>query len=752
MSWYNPLTWFSRDKSPRRPGQVTKTMEAMQLDSKGVDKRERGFTTQVSLPQVPYDQMRQRWDRKQLLEQVNRYVQTDPRLARANTRTARAAIGSGVNIRVQGAQGRSRAAKDARRAQEIINQLVKDVRLNARLVSWVRLLMREGELDLNVLVDHRERRVVGINRLPTFTIRRNEDETGQFPDLERAFTQVDPLSQEPLRDPVTGQERHFPLYALNSIRFEHDDGELYGTSMFAPGLRYAQMLQDIEDQMFIRRMVRAGLKYIFSVVRGDGSPAGWEEVKAIRDENKEFEDPAKLKEAVVQNLWANQQVKAEAIQGDANLDEIDDVLHVQEQLWVSAGMPKGLLGYGEQINRDVLKEQQEEHFKDLDAVCFLLEHGDGGPYSGLRAIIDFALAIQGINPDSISYAMQWAEHTVETKGDRADYVTKLRDKKLISRRKALHMLSADLDLDGEADIEAMLAELEDEEAADGPEPNNTSGGLIPADDALPFAAGDAPREALSLLAMRMGRAVRDRGLRVWRRVQKHPDLHPLLEDVARELGALTPASTPRAQEFHDAAECDCGHYHTEADAGKEVLTESASLLLSLVAEVLEEEPPSRLRAIYLSGARTGAREAALMVPTERRRGRLPRGAAAAITETIPDRWEGINQTTLGYLRKELAAVSGANLDTFQLASVVKDVLEMPVWRIQCIADTEIVWGYHQGALTYYDHAGVQFVQRNELPYACPACAGAKGSLHTVGDARAILPSHPGCYGWWSPVT
>lgn len=791
MAWSDIFGYlFTRraNKTPNRSRQVNQINQAMQPGEKGTDYREKGLVTQVTPWLLPYDRYNQRWQRKKLLEEVNEYVHTDPRLARANEKKAQKAIGQGITVTVQGEQGRSRAAKVGRAAQEIINQVIRDTKMNAKLESWARLLLREGELDLNVIVDQQNRRIVKIQRLPTITIMRNEDENGEFPDLDRAFTQVDPLTQLPMKDPATGTERHFPLYALNSVRYLYDDGELYGVPAYAPGLRYAQMLRDIEDQMFIRRMVRAGLKWLFQIMRADGSPSDEADVKRFKDLNPLLEDPEHIKNAVRENIYSNTLTKVEAVQGDAKLDEIKDVEFVQEQLWVAAETPKGLLGYGEQINRDVLDEQQDEYNKDLDHLCFLLEHGDGGPYSGLRAIFDFALAIQGINPAEISYAIQWTEHTKETKEDRSQYVLALRQERLISKRKALHLLSNDLGLESEADIDAMLDELEEE--AEKNRPPGLTGGPVPGDGKGRFmtpedlqSKEDAPEEALSAERGRLKRRLRDRNRRVWRRVQEHPELHSLLESLAAHSQRVQTLGVPVAVTTaapKDEA-CDCGHHHREpvvmVDDGD--LPANTPYLVALILSILRKERLDTLKAVYLAAARKGAKEAVDLANewlvrhpealakvegalkglgmTGKGEARklafrsLPANLVGDITEGIETRWEGIDATTEQYVRAAVrqAFEAGADVDAWEAA--IQQVLEMPDARQQMIADTEAAWSYHQGAIDVFTQVGMERLRRNELPTACPECAADAGSIYGVEEASAILPAHPSCYGWWSPA-
>jgi hypothetical protein len=120
------------------------------------------------------------------------------------------------------------------------------------------------------------------------------------------------------------------------------------------------------------------------------------------------------------------------------------------------------MGFGEDINRDILEQQQEEYQEFLRGIRHLLWHGDGGIYSGLEDICNFALALAGINPEMITYQPSWP---LKLTKKQLEFVKEIDDRRvsgLISHRTALELVSNTLGLES-AEAELLLLQQEKKE-------------------------------------------------------------------------------------------------------------------------------------------------------------------------------------------------------------------------------------------------------------------------------------------------
>lgn len=396
-----------------------------------------------------YEMFRLEWDRRTVLREIDLMLKSDTRIKRANHVFASTAIRKGITVTVTSDVSESMANQ----AQEVINQVMRDCQVNAKLLSWARILLKDGDLMLNPVVDFKEKKIRNIKRLPAITMQRNDDMTGNFPDLDKAFQQIDPISLQVLME--------FPLWAINHIRYDHEEGERYGQSQYLACRGYWKKLKMTEEDLVVRRRTRAPLRRLHNVGDKD-NPQSWDEINTYKEKNK-----IDLKTQITTDYYGNGLVDIKNLDGDTNLDQIKDVEHLQEVYMIGTGTPLHILGFGQNVNRDIVEDQKDQFTKDTQELRGLLEYGDSSPYSGLRFIFDFALALQGIDPVLVEYNIRWQSDDNETSKDRVEKVTSLRNSKnlsepLVSRKTAVAILGKDLGLETEAAIQAELEELDKE--------------------------------------------------------------------------------------------------------------------------------------------------------------------------------------------------------------------------------------------------------------------------------------------------
>ena len=209
-----------------------------------------------------------------------------------------------------------------------------------------------------------------------------------------------------------------------------------------------------ELDIAIRRKTRAGMKYSHSL-----EDASETDIQAYMQRNKAaLDDPF----AAVADFFSNKRTKLEAIQGDAHLSEIDDVLHHIRTWWVASPVPMSLLGYGQDLNRDVLDEQKEQYDSAKESVS------DWVIGQFVSPIIERQWLLKGIWPGALNWSAEWTTKQALTAPE------------LESAAKALTMLAAtgrftDETLlrifsrfvpgfDAEAELKALTQRMQDEMA------------------------------------------------------------------------------------------------------------------------------------------------------------------------------------------------------------------------------------------------------------------------------------------------
>jgi hypothetical protein len=238
--------------------------------------------------------------------------------------------------------------------------------------------------------------VAGI-RMPSETILPNVGGNGRYKDVAQAHFQFDVM---------TGMKKAiFPLWQLTLARFDPDNfddmGSLGRPFLDASRSTWRKLLMTEED-LVIRRRTRAPQRFSH-VLEG-----------ASKDE---LEDYRKLVEGrqgdINTDFYSNKKGGVTALQGDAALNQIEDVSLLLDAFFSGSPLPKGLMGYTTGMARDIFADLKEDYFDEIDVI-----------QDTLAWIYDFGfrldLMLAGINPDDVDYEIKHAERRTETPNQAAD--------------------------------------------------------------------------------------------------------------------------------------------------------------------------------------------------------------------------------------------------------------------------------------------------------------------------------------------
>lgn len=412
-----------------------------------------------------YEMFRIEWTRRAILRSLYEMFREDTRLQRSNHVFASTAVRRGFDIRITS----DVSQKEAQKAQDIVNDFLRRVQFAAKLAQWARVLLRDGDLFLNPFVDPATRLILQIKSLPAISMQRNDDITGNFPDLKAAFQQIDPISLQPLLE--------LGLWQINHVRWSHEDGERYGHSQYLGNLRTWRMLNMAEQDLVVRRRTRAAPKRVHIIGTPD-RPGNQADLDTYMERNK----LTGSQRDIVSDYFMNGQGDVKDLNADAQLDHIKDVEHIQDVHMLGTGVPLGLMGFGQNINRDVLEDQMKQFKEDVEELRRLMEYGDGSAYSGIRSLIDFQLSLLEIDPSILDYNIIWYEADNDTANDRVDRITKLRaavPDPLLSRKTSLRLIAKDVGLDTDESVSEELEQIKVEQTEAAKEKQAEASALNP---------------------------------------------------------------------------------------------------------------------------------------------------------------------------------------------------------------------------------------------------------------------------------
>jgi hypothetical protein len=269
-----------------------------------------------------------------------------------------------------------------------------------KLRSDARGMIMEGAACLQWVLDEGLNVVAGI-RMPTETIVPQVGGDGRFKDVRRAYVQF---------DPVQGRElAAFALYQLTMARFDPDSFDDVGAlgRPFLDATRETwRKLRMTEEDLVIRRRQRAPLRMAHILEGADDATIARYRAEVERDQT-----------SITTDYYLNKKGSVSAVQGDANLDQIGDVVHLLETFFSGSPLPKALMGYAGDVARDILEDLKRDYYEEVDA----LQDTQAFAYDqGFR----LHLLLKGINPDAESYWVGFAERRTETPNQTTDRALK----------------------------------------------------------------------------------------------------------------------------------------------------------------------------------------------------------------------------------------------------------------------------------------------------------------------------------------
>lgn len=331
-------------------------------------------------------------DHRAAVLDIRHMDKVDGRVKKIHGRMKRTATKGGLIIET---------ASTNKRVIRLWNDFERRLALNktTKLQSDADGLVKEGNLALQWVLDKDKNQVIACARYPSETIVPNVGENGQFTDLQNAYSQYDLLQGKVIAK--------FPFWKLSLVRLDPDNYDDFG-SLGRPYLDASRpawrKLMMTDEDLVIRRNQRAPLRFSHELEGATDT-----ELKEYQDKNEERIRAGDIST----DFYSNKKGGVTALQGDANLDQIADVAYLLDTFFAGAPAPKGLFGYADELNRDILEDLKRDYYDEIDS----LQDMQAEAYTeGFR----LDLMLRGINPDAWDYTIKFAERRTETPNQAAD--------------------------------------------------------------------------------------------------------------------------------------------------------------------------------------------------------------------------------------------------------------------------------------------------------------------------------------------
>lgn len=320
--------------------------------------------------------------RRAMITDCQRMYDEDTRPQGIIKMLARDTVKAGFELRVSGPK--------AKEAQKIAEDLLKRLKVMKRLEQWVNRTLRDGDSFFEIATNA-QGIIVEISRKPTLELHRWSDDFDTFYNPAQAFFWTD-QAWNGINPPANAV--YFAEWQIIHARGDHDENSRYGRPLFASARKTYKRVTEGELDISIRRKTRAGMKFVHAL---EGATDA--DIEAYKVRNKSvLSDPF----GAISDYFSNKKTSVSTLQGDANLDQIGDVEHHIDTFWVAAPTPKALLGYGKDLNRDILDEQKEQYDGVKESLSQWLNE------EILRPLIERQWLLLGIWPDSLDWDIEWA--------------------------------------------------------------------------------------------------------------------------------------------------------------------------------------------------------------------------------------------------------------------------------------------------------------------------------------------------------
>lgn len=328
------------------------------------------------------------------IQDLRQMDKTDGRVKKIHSRTASMVIKGGLVLDNPGGNRTLARAWDRLQRRTALNR-------RAKLHSDARGLMMEGNIPMQLTMGP-DNRIAALVRMPSETIRPVVAETGRFKDVSRAYEQFDLL-----RGNVTAAWALWQLYLGRINPDNYDDLGSMGRPYLDASRTVWKKLAMTEEDLVLRRRMRAPQQKVH-------------QLKNVSEED--FETYKKEVEngqgdGIRTDHFIRGEGDVKAIQGDENLDQIADVVHLLDTFFAGSPAPRGLFGYAGDLNRDILEDLKRDFYEEVDA----LQDELSGVY---QFALELDLLMGGANPENFDFCVQFAERSTETLNQRADRALK----------------------------------------------------------------------------------------------------------------------------------------------------------------------------------------------------------------------------------------------------------------------------------------------------------------------------------------
>jgi hypothetical protein len=339
-------------------------------------------------------------ERRNLIAQINTLLADHPVLESALLIFSGGAVGAGFNSQVVEAGTKPNITK----AQDIIDKIKKRCKLELFLPQIAFQLCTFGDVFVQISLDKKGKEINGIRVMPVGSMERLTDDKEEWIDPEKAFLQRDAIDLQLIIYLGLGQVIH--------ARHLHVPGQRYGKSRIFSTRGIAKDAIDAIRSLLPRRLANQPFRWYNLLDSGDEplTEAQWSDFHNNTSRRVAIEQGRGL--SPYDDVYTNK-VQLEVVSGDPNLGTMADIEMLLDASLSSTGVSRQILGFGTNVNRDVLDEQRDQLYAQQQQFAKEITE------QILHPLYEIAFLLADMDPDIIKvqteYYQQFTDRQMEAR-------------------------------------------------------------------------------------------------------------------------------------------------------------------------------------------------------------------------------------------------------------------------------------------------------------------------------------------------
>jgi len=277
------------------------------------------------------------------------------------------------------------------KAKEIVRKLLTRVGWDEKKEDFIRAMLNEGGLSLEVVTSSEKDRVDRIEYRPHQSIFPMSDRQGSFINPQLAYVQKDGLGK------IIAS---FALWQMLDVNLEESSFHNRGV----PHLQTARQLLQYTGLM-TKGLMQKWIRESGSIEHFNLEDARkWEEVDKFREVNEDMLNASP--ESLIRQLFTRGKVNIERLTADTNSQDTKSLEFMLDLIFLAAGVPREIIGFKSNVLiKDMIDVAVDNYYQQLQKIQKRL-------FVVLRKVINFELLINDILPEDVPFTIQGGKFEV----------------------------------------------------------------------------------------------------------------------------------------------------------------------------------------------------------------------------------------------------------------------------------------------------------------------------------------------------